>query len=87
MNAEKALFHARKRTIGGQKEQLSQRVHQLAQETDGLEARRKAKDDELRLIDEELTGVASVHAQRLTPFSRLAELKRMKAQLSGERGS
>jgi HlyD family secretion protein len=84
--AEKALFHARKRTIDGQKAQLSQRVHQLAQEADGLGARRDAKDDELRLIGEELAGIASLHAQGLMPFSRLAELQRMKAQLSGERG-
>ncbi|AUX78430.1 HlyD family type I secretion periplasmic adaptor subunit [Sinorhizobium fredii] len=86
VNAEKALFQARRRTIDGQKAQLRQRVHQLAQETHGLEARRDAKDDELRLIDEELRGIASLHAQGLMPFSRLAELKRMKAQLSGERG-
>ncbi|RVG00728.1 HlyD family type I secretion periplasmic adaptor subunit [Sinorhizobium meliloti] len=86
VNAENALFLARKRTIDGQKAQLSQRVHQLAQEADGLAARRDAKDDELRLIEEELEGISSLHAQGLMPFSRLAELKRMKAQLSGERG-
>lgn len=84
--AEKALFQARKRTIDGQKAQLEQRIHQLAQEAKGLTARRAAKDDELKLIDEELEGIASLHAQGLMPFSRLAELKRMKAQLSGERG-
>lgn len=86
VDAEKSLFHARKRTIAGQKAQLSQRVHQLAQEADGLKARRDAKDDELRLIEREREGVAKLHAQGLMPFSRLAELERMKAQLSGERG-
>ncbi|MBB4188879.1 HlyD family secretion protein [Sinorhizobium terangae] len=86
VNAEKALFHARKRTIDGQKAQLRQRVHQLAQEADGLKVRRDAKDDELRLIDEELAGITSLHAQGPALFSRLAELKPMKAQLSGERG-
>lgn len=86
VEAEKALFHARKRTIDGQKAQLRQRVHQLSQQRNGLQARRDAKDDELRLIEQELEGIASLPAKGLMPFSRLAELMRMKAQLSGEKG-
>ncbi|MBD9490468.1 HlyD family type I secretion periplasmic adaptor subunit [Ensifer sp. ENS11] len=86
VQSERALFVARRQTIDGQKDQLKQRIGQLQQETDGLTARRAAKDDELKFIVQELTGIASLHDKGLMPFSRLAELQRMKAQLSGERG-
>ncbi|MFK3968615.1 HlyD family type I secretion periplasmic adaptor subunit [Ensifer adhaerens] len=86
VQSERALFVARRETIDGQKAQLQQRIGQLQQESDGLTARRAAKDDELRLIEQELTGIASLHEKGLMPFSRLAELQRMRAQLSGERG-
>lgn len=86
VEAERALFAARRETIDGQKAQLQQRIGQLQQEADGLTARRAAKDDELRLIEKELAGISTLHAKGLMPFSRLAELQRMRAQLSGERG-
>ncbi len=86
VKAEEALFKARKRTIEGQKAQLRERIGQIRQETDGLVARRAAKDDELKLIDEELAGVVTLHEKQLTPFSQVAALQRVKAQLAGERG-
>lgn len=86
VQSERALFVARRETIEGQKAQLQQRIGQLQQEADGLTARRSAKDDELRLIEQELVGISTSHQKGLMPFSRLAELQRLRAQLSGERG-
>lgn len=86
VKAEEALFKARKRTIEGQKAQLRERIDQIRQESEGLVARRAAKDDELKLIEEELAGVVTLHEKQLTPFSQVAALQRVKAQLAGERG-
>lgn len=86
VKAEEALFKARKRTIEGQKAQLRERIDQIRQESEGLVARRAAKDDELKLIEEELAGVVQLHEKQLTPFSQVAALQRVKAQLAGERG-
>lgn len=86
VQSERALFAARRATIEGQKAQLQQRIGQLQLEADGLTARRSAKDDELRLIDLELAGISTLHQKGLMPFSRLVELQRLRAQLSGERG-
>lgn len=86
VQSERALFVARRETIDGQKAQLQQRIGQLLQEADGLTARRSAKDDELRLIEQEVAGISTLHDKGLMPFSRLAELQRLRAQLSGERG-
>lgn len=86
VRSERALFVARRQTLDGQKAQLRQRVEQLGQESEGLSARRMGKDEERRLIEQELAGVSRLHSQGLTPFSRLAELQRIGAQLSGDRG-
>lgn len=84
--AEQALFTARKRTIDGQKAQLRQRIDQIRQETEGLAVRRIAKEEELSWIEQELVRVRNLNNQQLIQFNRLAELERLRAQLSGERG-
>lgn len=84
--AEEALFHARRRTVDGQKSQLREQIGQLGQETRGLTVRRDAKSEELDWIEQELTRVRSLTSQGLVQFTRLSELQRQKAQLEGERG-
>lgn len=86
MKSEQALFAARKQTLAGQKAQLSQRIGQIDQETEGLVVRRKAKEQELSWIGQELVNVRSLNRQKLVEFNRLAELERLRAQLDGERG-
>lgn len=86
ISAEQTLFSARKETIDGQKAQLRQRIDQIGQETEGLVVRRKAKEEELSWIAQELVGVRNLKDQQLILFNRLAELERMRAQLDGERG-
>ncbi|MGK6317812.1 HlyD family type I secretion periplasmic adaptor subunit, partial [Neorhizobium sp. DT-125] len=86
LEGEKALFHARRRTIEGQKSQLRERIGQIGKETEGLIVRRDAKSEELDWIEQELSRVRSLSEQGLIQFTRLAELQRLKAQLEGERG-
>lgn len=86
IEAETALFAARKRTIDGQKAQLAQRIDQIRQENEGLVVRKKAKEEELSWIGQELVRVRSLNEQQLIQFNRLAELERLRAQLDGERG-
>ncbi|WP_349963370.1 HlyD family type I secretion periplasmic adaptor subunit [Rhizobium sp. ZPR3] len=86
LSAEQTLFIARKQTIEGQKAQLHQRIDQIGQETDGLIVRKDAKEEELSWTEQELVRVRSLNSQQLVQFNRLAELERLRAQLSGERG-
>lgn len=86
LNAERALFAARKQTLEGQKAQLHQRIDQIGQETEGLVVRKSAKEEELSWIEQELVRVRNLDRQQLVQFNRLAELERLRAQLSGERG-
>ncbi len=84
--AETSLFAARKRTLLGQKAQLAQRIDQIRQESEGLVVRKKAKEEELSWIGQELVRVRNLNEQQLIQFNRLAELERLRAQLDGERG-
>lgn len=84
--AEEVLFSARRKTLDGQKEQLRQRVEQIGQETTGLNVRRRAKEEELSWLNQELTRTRSLSDKQLVQFNRLAELERLNAQLDGERG-
>ncbi|WP_421418190.1 HlyD family type I secretion periplasmic adaptor subunit [Agrobacterium tumefaciens] len=80
------MFAARKRTLLGQKAQLAQRIDQIRQESEGLVVRKKAKEEELSWIGQELVRVRNLNEQQLIQFNRLAELERLRAQLDGERG-
>ncbi|HSP23850.1 MAG TPA: HlyD family type I secretion periplasmic adaptor subunit [Saliniramus sp.] len=86
IEGETALFEARRRTLQGQRWQLRERIRQVDQESDGLSARLAAKDDEIDLVTQELEGVNRLYDQGMIPFPRVAELRRMRAQLAGERG-
>jgi HlyD family secretion protein len=86
VSGETALFEARQRTLQGQRRQLRERVRQIDQEIEGLSARREAKDDEISLITQELEGVNQLYDKGMIPFPRVAELRRMRAQLAGELG-
>jgi HlyD family secretion protein len=83
--SETKLFEVR--TFGriGQKAQLRERVTQLNEEIAGLMAQEKAKDQEIVLVEKELTGVQQLYDKHLVQMSRLTTLERDAARLNGER--
>lgn len=86
MKAETRLFELRREARDGQKAQLNERVAQLEQQIGGLEEQSRAKEREIALIGEELSGVESLWKQRLVQFTRVVALQRDEARLKGERG-
>ena len=86
LRGESRLFTARRGARAGQVAQLNERIAQLAQEVEGLEAQRVAMSDQIRLIGQELAGVETLYAKNLVTISRVAALQREAARLEGERG-
>jgi HlyD family secretion protein len=84
--AQSALFTARRATLDGEKKLLAERKLQTGKEIEGLQARVKAKIDELDLIGKELSGIAALYEKGLVPMPRLVALQRQKASLDGEKG-
>ncbi|MBR1180108.1 HlyD family type I secretion periplasmic adaptor subunit [Bradyrhizobium sp. KB893862 SZCCT0404] len=85
ISAETKLFEVRVNGRAGQKAQLRERVLQLNEEIEGLSAQETAKDKEIGLVQNELTGVRDLYDKRLVQISRLTQLERDSARLNGER--
>ncbi|HXQ08233.1 MAG TPA: HlyD family type I secretion periplasmic adaptor subunit, partial [Bradyrhizobium sp.] len=83
--SETKLFEVRTFGRVGQKAQLRERVTQLNEEIGGLMAQEKAKDQEIVLVEKELTGVQQLYDKHLVQMSRLTTLERDAARLNGER--
>ncbi len=85
MASEAKLFDVRVNGRIGQKAQLRERITQLNEEIAGLTAQEKAKDQEIALVEKELTGVRDLYDKHLVQITRLTTLERDAARLSGER--
>jgi HlyD family secretion protein len=86
VNGEQSLFASRRESKAGQLSQLNERFGQLAQEGEGITAQIEAKTREIKLIADELAGLADLEAKQLVTTTKLAALKREKARLEGELG-
>jgi len=85
MSSEMKLFEVRVNGRAGQKSQLRERITQLNEEIAGLAAQEKAKDQEIALVEKELSGVRDLYDKHLVQISRLTTLERDAARLNGER--
>ncbi len=83
--SESKLFEVRVNGRIGQKAQLRERIIQLNEEIAGLTAQEAAKDQEIGLVEKELTGVRQLYDQHLVQLTRLTTLERDAARLNGER--
>jgi len=79
-------FNARRSSLQGQTEILSQRILQLEKQIDGLNVRIESNDRQLSLVRQEITGVEGLVRMGLERLPRLLSLQREEAKLIGERG-
>ena len=86
ISSETRLFAARRTSLAGQKDQLRQKLKQLAETIAGLQARHTANEEQRMHIADELDGLEVLYAKQLVPITRVAELRREKAGLIGEYG-
>jgi HlyD family secretion protein len=86
MAGEQKLFEARRTARSGQRAQLRERVAQSNEEIRGLMSQQEGKQQEVKFITQELTGVTQLYAKNLVPLSRLNALQRDKARIEGEQG-
>ena len=86
VTGEEKLFEARRQTRIGQRAQLRERVAQINEEIRGLTAQYQAKENEIRLIGEELVGVEDLFKKNLVSIVRYMQLQRDQARIKGEHG-
>ncbi|WP_243375657.1 HlyD family type I secretion periplasmic adaptor subunit [Microvirga solisilvae] len=86
IQGENHLFETRRDARAGQKAQLRERIAQLDEQIDGLKLQASAKADEIKLIQDELTGVEQLWRKNLVPMTRVTALRREETRLRGEHG-
>ncbi len=84
---ETTLFTARRQALDGQIDQLKERVSQSEEQIQGLDVQRQAKEDEISLINQELTGLEALYSRGQVPITRVIANKRERTRLEGERGA
>lgn len=85
--SERKLFFSRQNALLGKKKQLNEQIFQFEQEINGLEFQIKSTNDEVELIQTELSDLERLLTQQLVGSSRVVVLKRDKVKLEGELGS
>jgi HlyD family secretion protein len=81
---ERRLYDSRKASRDGQKQQLTERISQLADEVKGLEGQRQSKTTEIGLIHTEFTEISKLWALHLVPLSKKLAMEREAARIEGE---
>ncbi|MEO4041880.1 HlyD family type I secretion periplasmic adaptor subunit [Hoeflea sp. CAU 1731] len=86
LTSQKLLLHARNGSMKQRKLQLEDQITQLEKQIGGLDAQQQAKQDEIALLDEELSGLNALLEKQLVTKTRVTTLEREKTRLTGEHG-
>ena len=78
------LMRARNGSLSKRKQQLDEQILQLEKQIHGLDAQQSAKQAEIDLLDNELSGVQTLFDKKLVTQDRVTALKRDRARLEGE---
>ncbi|MEP3845789.1 MAG: HlyD family type I secretion periplasmic adaptor subunit [Paracoccaceae bacterium] len=80
------LFFARRETTAREKEQMGQRRIQITNQIEGIDAQETSLQEQLSLIQQELTSQQSLLDRGLAPAGTVLALQRQSASLGGQLG-
>ncbi len=86
LDAQRALFSARKAAQDGERAMLGERVRQLEREAKGLEALARGRRAEAALNDTEVANLTPLQRKGIVSQQRMTPLLRDKARLAGDVG-
>lgn len=86
LRGEQKLLESRAEGRRSLHSQLRERIVQTGAEIQGLMAQQASKEDEIKLISDELVGVTELWDKQLISISRITLLQRDKVRLEGLRG-
>lgn len=82
--SQQKLFEARRDTRAGQVAQLHQKITQLEIQKSGVNASKKSKTKQIKILDEELTGLRKLSKDGLVAKSKLMAKERQREELFGK---
>ncbi len=86
LDGQRRLLTARNETVAGEISQLEKRRGQIGNQIEGINAQQAAMDEQLALIEEELTDQQSLLDRGLAQASRVLALQREKSRMLGQLG-
>lgn len=86
MLGQEKLYKARMTTLRGKLDQLQEQINQVTEQIGGLTAQIEAKDNQIKLIEDELVGLKRLKRKGLVSTPRVLAMQREEARLNGERG-
>ncbi|MEO9516789.1 MAG: HlyD family type I secretion periplasmic adaptor subunit [Paracoccaceae bacterium] len=86
VNGQSNLFFARRETSAREKEQMGQRRIQITNQIEGIDAQDVSLQEQLSLIQQELTSQQSLLDRGLAPAGTVLALQRQSASLGGQLG-
>ena len=87
MADQKLQFTERKATIQDQVAVLRSRISQYQTQIEGVDEQRAAMEQQVGLLDDEISGLNQLYKQQLVPKPRILALQRERAQLQGQIGA
>ncbi len=82
--SQSRLLLVRRESRHGQRARLEEKIAQYDNQIIGVKGLQSAKQQQIALIDRELTGLRQLHEQGNTTLNRLLALERQRAELSGQ---
>ena len=86
LSGQRRLLTARNETVASEISQLEKRRGQIGNQIEGIEAQQAAMDEQLALIEKELTDQQSLLDRGLAQASRVLALQREKSRMLGQLG-
>jgi HlyD family type I secretion membrane fusion protein len=86
MSDQVKQFVERRNSLSGQTDVLEAKIDQYKNQIDGLMAERKSSEEQLALIDQELSGLQYLLAKSLVPKTRVLTLERERSRIDGAIG-
>jgi HlyD family secretion protein len=86
LNGQQHLLASTLQTATSKKDQLSQQMGQIKDQTGGIVSQINSDKRQLALISSELSSLRSLQKQGLVPVSRVSAMEREAARLDGEQG-
>jgi len=86
MQAQRALYAARRASFLGQQSILRQRIGQYEQEIVGLQAQQLSLEQQIGFVEDELSGLRELLSKGIAAKTKVLSLEREAARLRGGRG-
>jgi len=83
---QESQFRERRSSLKGQVDILEARIRQLSSQVDGIQIEKRSSEEQVKFINDELTGLRQLREKELIPVTRVLAMERERTRLEGQIG-